>query len=380
MFISNPNFCGRCGCNPCCCKINPCTSPCPPYPCPTGGVTGATGPTGATGATGAAGPAGATGAMGPIGPAGPAGATGATGPIGVTGATGSTGATGATGPGVGDTGPTGPIGPAGPVGATGFTGATGATGITGAVGATGPTGITGATGATGPTGPTGPTGAAATITIGTVTTGDPTTPASVTNIGTSGAAVLDFTIPRGATGAGGGGDTGSVIAFSNGEASILSIGNGPGFGSAAAIGFGRSTSGVGLPINNEQLLSVANMAFIMPGDGTINAVYASFVNTTTNAFFGADVTVELALYASPFDGAPFDPIPETQIALSPAYFGNEAAGVYVHGNVSGLNVPVLAGTRLLMLVYAYSFGAVNPGTVIIGHTSAGMIVQLNAVP
>lgn len=55
-----------------------------------------------------------------------------------------------------------------PAGATGPQGETGATGATGA---TGPQGETGATGATGP---------APTLTIGTVTTGEPGTQASVT--------------------------------------------------------------------------------------------------------------------------------------------------------------------------------------------------------
>ncbi len=53
-------------------------------------------------------------------------------------------------------------------------------------------------------GTTGPQGDAATVAVGTVTTGAAGTSASVTNSGTSGAAVLDFTIPRGATGATGG--------------------------------------------------------------------------------------------------------------------------------------------------------------------------------
>lgn len=47
------------------------------------------------------------------------------------------------------------------------------------------------------------TGTAATIEIGTVTTGAPGTDVIVTNVGTSAEAVLDITIPRGATGAAG---------------------------------------------------------------------------------------------------------------------------------------------------------------------------------
>ena len=53
----------------------------------------------------------------------------------------------------------------------------------------------------GPTGPTGPTGpAGSTITVGTTTTTDPGTDAAVVNVGTSSNAILNFSIPRGATG------------------------------------------------------------------------------------------------------------------------------------------------------------------------------------
>ena len=129
----------------------------------------------------------------------------------------------------GITGPTGPTGPQGPatiaVGLTTTTapgtdatvtnvgtaenvilefaipaGATGATGEVGPTGPTGPIGATGATGEVGPTGPTGPTGATPTLTIGTVTTGDPGTEASATITGTSPNFVLNLTIPQGPTG------------------------------------------------------------------------------------------------------------------------------------------------------------------------------------
>lgn len=70
------------------------------------------------------------------------------------------------------------------------------------------TGPAGPTGPTGATGSTGPTGAAATISLGTVSTGAAGSDATITNSGTSGAAVFNFSIPRGDTGATGA--TGSV--------------------------------------------------------------------------------------------------------------------------------------------------------------------------
>ena len=218
---------------------------------PTGatGATGATGPkgdkgdTGPKGDTGATGARGATGATGPQGPAGPAGPKGEQGDTGATGATGARGATGAQGP-VGPQGPAGPAGkdgtslyiedsyptlaalknaiPAGnnkmyyvqedgecyiyseisndwvSVGALqGPIGPQGPQGVQGPQGEIGPKGDTGATGATGPKGATGEkgaAGAAATITVGTVTSG---AAASVTNSGTTSAAVFDFVLPKG---------------------------------------------------------------------------------------------------------------------------------------------------------------------------------------
>ena len=202
------------------------------------GPTGATGATGSTGATGATGSTGATGAAGPAntlsigtvttGAAGSSASATITGtaptqtlslsiPRGDTGATGATGPTGATGT-TGATGPTGPQGSTGPTGLTGLTGATGTQGATGPTGPTGPTGLTGPAGATGSTGATGAAGAAATIAVGTVSTIAYGSTATITNSGTSAAAVFDFGIPEGAPGSGGGASVGSATPLQLGTA------------------------------------------------------------------------------------------------------------------------------------------------------------------
>lgn len=73
----------------------------------------------------------------------------------------------------------------------------------GSPGPAGPQGEPGPQGAPGPAGADGAPGkdgAAATVTVGTVTTGEPGTDATVTNTGTENAAVLDFVIPKGEKG------------------------------------------------------------------------------------------------------------------------------------------------------------------------------------
>lgn len=91
-------------------------------------------------------------------------------------------------------------------GKDGTDGKDGAPGAQGEPGPQGPKGDTGEPGPQGPQGEIGPQGEkgadgkSATITIGTVTTVSPDTPASVTNTGTETNAVFDFEIPKGADG------------------------------------------------------------------------------------------------------------------------------------------------------------------------------------
>ena len=345
-------------------SCKPCPPPCPPpcpCPCPvtgpTGpaGATGATGPTGPTGATGpqgfagipgaagatgptgptgpqgSPGPDGATGPTGPqgipgpdglavTGPTGPTGATGATGPTGPTGATGATGptgptgATGATGP-TGPTGATGATGPTGPTGATGATGPTGPTGATGAIGPTGPTGATGATGPTGPTGPSGEDGQAATVRVGTVTTGDPGTEAAVTNSGTAQDAVFDFTIPQGSSGSGASpellsaystpsqpGSSGSPLLFDrNGTSYGTAISHTAGSGSFTvnkpgvyAVAFhGRFTpvTGSSFPLTNSVYLS--------QNGSSVPGAVSNYIFQTSNGMANQTFSIPVAVQTAP---------------------------------------------------------------------------------
>lgn len=180
---------------------------------------------------------------------------------------------------------TGPQGPKGDTGATGATGSAGAaatisvgTVTTGAAGSNAsvtnagtssaailnlsiPRGADGAQGATGPKGDpgdTGPAGTAATVAVGTVATDAAGSNAAVTNSGTSSAAVLNFTIPRGADGATGPkgdrgdtgpkGDPGTAATIAVGTVTPLAPGATPtvtnsGTSSAAVLNFGLPTVG-----------------------------------------------------------------------------------------------------------------------------------------
>ena len=144
------------------------------------------------------------GPTGPTGPAGPATITIGTTTTGEAGTEATVTNSGTTEAVVLDftipAGATGPTGATGATGPQGEIGPTGATGPQGEVGATGATGPQGEVGPTGPTGPQGEAGETPTLTIGTVTTGDPGTEASATITGTAPNFVLNLTIPQGPTG------------------------------------------------------------------------------------------------------------------------------------------------------------------------------------
>lgn len=148
----------------------------------------------------------------------------------------------------------GPTGPTGPQGATGPQGSA-ATVTVGTIGATaypGPGTVTnsGSSGAavldftlvTGPTGSTGPQGSAATITVGTVGAVAYPGPGTVTNSGTSGNAVLDFVLVSGEKG-----DTGNTGATGpQGPSATIAVGtvtSVPNSGTASVTNDGSSTAG-----------------------------------------------------------------------------------------------------------------------------------------
>ncbi|CAB4136589.1 hypothetical protein UFOVP306_34 [uncultured Caudovirales phage] len=98
----------------------------------------------------------------------------------------------------------------------------------------------------GVSGSTGPAGAAATIAAGTTTTGAAGSSASVTNSGTSSAAIFDFTIPRGDVGA-----TGNAATIAAGTTTTLAAGSSAtvtnaGTSSAAIFNFGIPRGPIGI--------------------------------------------------------------------------------------------------------------------------------------
>ena len=241
--------------------------------------------------------------VGPPGPPGPAGRDGVDGVDGQS-ATVTVGSTTTTAPGtdaiVTNVGtnlnaildfsiPRGAVGETGPAGADGVDGVDGSDGFSpiatvtqteygAAISITDSNGTTTADVVNGSQGPQGP---AATIAVGTTTTGAAGTNASVTNSGTSSAAVFNFTIPRG--------DTGAAGADGND-------------GQAATIAVGTTTTGAAgtnASVTNSGTSSAAVFNFTIPrgdtgaagADGNDGAAATITVGSTTTGAAGTSASV-----------------------------------------------------------------------------------------
>lgn len=341
------------------------------------GQQGETGPAGPQGEAGPAGPDGPQGAVGPAGPAGaqgevgPAGPQGETGPAGTPGAPGAAGATGPQGPqglqgevgpagtpgapgAAGATGQQGPQGDAGPAGTPGAPGATGATGPQGPQGSQGPQGLQGQQGEAGPIGLTGATGA-------TGATGPQ---------GDAG--------PQGPQGPQGVAGAETIIPYASGLPITLTTIAGGLPGPRALIGFGNSVSGVPTVGTSIDLTGAAgtllNHAFSMPRSGTITSMSAYFSTTQALSLIGTTVTVSAQLYQSSTPDNNFTPVPGAVVTLAPAMTGVLTLGTISSGMTTGLNIPVTAGTRLL-LVYSSSAAGLSLINTIGGYASAGVGIR-----
>lgn len=258
---------------------------------------------------------------------------------GGTGSVGPAGPTGPTGPSGGPTGAAGATGPTGPTGATGLAGATGPTGSTGFTGPTGPTGAAGALGATGPTGAGGAVGA------------------------------------TGATGATGSAAPGAIIPFASGSPIMMTSIVGGLAGDGSAIGFGSSQTGVDVSAGTiDATLFSSSLAFSMPRNGVITSISAFFTDTVGISLIGSTVTVNAQVWISSPPSNIFVPLVGADVDLAPGLSGIIGPFDPFNGITTGLNIPVLAEDRILVVFTITSTGASLLNTVE-GFAGAGLTIE-----
>lgn len=158
--------------------------------------------------------------------------------------------------------------------------------------------------------------------------------------------------------------SGTPVTMRNGAVKAVSL-----------IGFGNAVSGVYL-INNAVDLSggggaVLNFAFSMPRSGSITAITAYFSNIAAFTANSA-ISVTAQVYQAVGSTNSFTPVSGALVTLTPALSGTVSANVISSGLTSGLNIPVTAGSRLLLV---FSLSTSDPAAVVNGYVSGGVTIN-----
>ena len=146
----------------------------------------------------------------------------------------------------------------------------------------------------------------------------------------------------------------------------------------AFVGFGNSAQGLTLLGSSIDISNasgtLSNFAFQVPRAGIITSFSAFFSTTAALSLIGSTVTVNAQIYPSVTPNNVFTPIAGTLISLSPSLTGVISAGTLLNGALTGLNIPITAQTRL-MLVFSASASGLSLINTVVGYASAGLSIN-----
>ena len=141
---------------------------------------------------------------------------------------------------------------------------------------------------------------------------------------------------------------------------------------ASLVSFG--TSGTTTIFNgNIDLTSGPNYAFVVPSSGTITKIAGSF-SSASPVTTGTPIFITCQLYFSPPFSNTFTQISGTFVTLG-AFNGSNPAGFTGAGSLSGLNISVEGGTRILMVVSADNSFGMNSTIPVYFSGGVNMVIQ-----
>jgi len=142
-------------------------------------------------------------------------------------------------------------------------------------------------------------------------------------------------------------------------------------GKRALIGFGASADTEPVFSNDINLRGNSNFAFSAPRSGTIESISAYFSPTIANSISGSGISITAALYKSYNANDLFTAVPGAVVTLDPyivIYIGSVRNGL-----TTGLNIPINAKDRLLVVFYATTSAGIQ--ATISGVASAGISIK-----
>jgi BclB C-terminal domain-containing protein len=144
---------------------------------------------------------------------------------------------------------------------------------------------------------------------------------------------------------------------------------------STAVGFGLNLPGIAAASGTISLLGLTNLAFSVPRDGIITSLAGYLSISAGLSLIGSTVTVSAQLFQSATPDDTFVEVPGAVVTLAPPLTGLISIGDISSGVTTGLNIPVTAGTRLLLLFSAEVTAGIDLVAAIAGYASAGLSIS-----
>jgi len=110
----------------------------------------------------------------------------------------------------------------------------------------------------------------------------------------------------------------------------------------------------------------------VPRDGVITSLAAYLSISAGLSLIDSTVTVTAQLFQSTTPDDTFVAVPGALVTLAPPLTGLISIGDISSGITTGLNIPVTAGTRLLLVFSAEVTDGLDVAAAIAGYASAGL--------
>ena len=172
--------------------------------------------------------------------------------------------------------------------------------------------------------------------------------------------------------------TKTTIPFASGGSVTLTTQANGTSGNVGLVGFGNNATTT-FVVNAIDLSTGPSYSFIAPTSGTITDISGLFSTGNQQTLPpGTMITINCQLYQSlTYNMYAFLPIAAPPVLLSPGLSGFVQIGTIGTGSASGMSIPVVAGSRLMMVVYAtVSSGSGGAGYSIPLYFSGGVNMNI----
>lgn len=177
----------------------------------------------------------------------------------------------------------------------------------------------------------------------------------------------------GATGATGAAGASDITAFASGAPATMTTDGGGLENDVVIVGFGENEV-TQTSAGSIDATGLDDLAFSVPRDGTLTSLSTFFTVTTSMSLVGTTITTTCQIFESPTPDNNFNPVPGAVVTMAPALTGVVSIGTVINGITTGLNIPVTAQTRL-MLVCGSTASGLSLINSISGQFSGGVSIQ-----